>query len=405
MAGFSAPEKSALRYRAEMPQLLSHIPTGGTARIHGSIENTRFRAFCGYAAPISRGTTRVEEALVRLLASAVAFLLASGVVASSQAADPAGFLDGAGCDFIVGWSQDPDEPDKPIDVHVYFGGPAGSGAAAVATNAGVYRGDLCTAIGSCAHGFAALSPLALHDGVARDVYAYGIDSQGGNNPQLGNAPRPMVCPPEAQAGVRRRVDDLASLEAWRFSSFWDLLPLGAGAAALTDGPSLPAVPWLVRADDGSPDVWLIDAGGHLRRRVAPEVAGAWHLDLATAQPVEAQKLLAVIEGTALRARPVTYIDGALYLVDDAQPESAGGPALEPVAPPPPPVDGSGGGSGDAGDGGGGGGAAAGGGGATAPLSELGCATRDAGEDARGRFATSLLLVAMVGWAARARWRR
>ncbi len=340
---------------------------------------------------------------MRLAATALTFLLATGVAASGRAADPAGYLDGAGCDVIVGWSQDPDEPAKAIDVHLYFGGPAGSGAAAAATHASVYRGDLCTAIGSCEHGFAALSPLALHDGVSRDVYAYGIDSQGGNNPQLGNAPRPMVCPPEAQTGVRRRVADLGSLEAWRFSAFWDLLPLGGGAASLTDGPALPPEPRLVRGDDGAPEVWLVDAGGTLRRRVPLEAAAAWHFDLSTAETVDAAKLASVIEGTALRARPVTYIDGSLFLVDDPQPDSAGGPTLEPAAPPPTP-EGSGGGPAGGGSGGGAGGEPADG--APARLSELGCAVRGArASDGGGLGACGLLAFAMAGLLARATRRR
>ncbi len=293
---------------------------------------------------------------LRPLPFAFSLSAALALTAPLFAADPIGYLDGAGCDVIAGWAQDPDAPDAPIDVHLYFGGPAGSGAPATATHASVHRDDLCTAIGSCAHGFVALSPLSLHDGVPRDVFAYGIDGQGGVNPLLGSAPRTLACAPEAQSGVRRKVADLASLEAWGFDSFWDLLPLAD--SGLTDGAPFPATPWLVRGDDDAPELWLIEADGRLRRRVAPEALGPWHLDPTAAETVSAATLLSLIEGTPLRIRPVTFIDGGLYVVDDPQPDASQGPSLTPA--PPTPGEGEGGspsaGSGSA-NGGSGGGAA------------------------------------------------
>ncbi len=43
-------------------------------------------------------------------------------------------------------------------------------------SAGVHRPDLCIAINSCEHGFAAPSPLSFHDGQPHEVHAYGITS-------------------------------------------------------------------------------------------------------------------------------------------------------------------------------------------------------------------------------------
>ena len=55
---------------------------------------------------------------------------------------PVGFLDGAAADgaSMVGWAQDADAPAQALEVHVYFGGPAGApGAVSVAATANVHR--------------------------------------------------------------------------------------------------------------------------------------------------------------------------------------------------------------------------------------------------------------------------
>ncbi|WP_170229232.1 hypothetical protein [Polyangium fumosum] len=258
--------------------------------------------------------------------AAAAWLLASSLLVprAAFAVQPTGYIDNAGCDAIAGWAQDPDVPNQPIDVHVYYGGPAGTpGAPAIAVRANVHRDDLCAAIGSCEHGFFAPSPLALHDGNARDVYAYGIDTGGEGNPALGNSPRTLQCPPAAQSGVRRKIDGAPTYDAWRFSSFWDLLPLpAANADLLPDGPNIPDNPELVQADDGTGQVWLVDGG--VRRLVTPGAAATWRFDLGTAAVRPAAEVNALVEGTPLRPRPVLFIRGALYLVDDPQPVVPGG---------------------------------------------------------------------------------
>ncbi len=83
---------------------------------------------------------------------------------------PTGHLDAADCDSIRGWTQDPDDPGKALDVHLYFDGPAGSGAPAKGFTANVHRDDLCSAIGSCEHGFSVPPPLSLFDGSPHDVH-------------------------------------------------------------------------------------------------------------------------------------------------------------------------------------------------------------------------------------------
>ena len=261
----------------------------------------------------------------RTLGAAASLLAVSLLVPrAALAVQPTGYIDYAGCDVIGGWAQDPDVPDQPIDVHVYYGGPAGTpGAPAIGVTANVHRDDLCAAIGSCAHGFYAPSPLALHDGNARDVYAYGIDTGGEGNPALGNSPRVLQCPPAPQSGVRRKVAGVPAYDAWRFSSFWDLLPLpAADADLLPDGPDIPDKPELIQTDDGSGQVYLLDSG--VRRLVSPGAAATWRLDLAKATIRPAAEVQALVEGTPLRPRPVLFVRGALYLVDDPQPVVPGG---------------------------------------------------------------------------------
>ncbi|MEJ7727849.1 MAG: hypothetical protein WKG00_01395, partial [Polyangiaceae bacterium] len=150
------------------------------------------------------------------MATLVAWWLCPG---EAHAVLPIGYLDSATCDAIVGWSQDPDEPAVGIAVHIYLGGPAGSGAPGVPITANVYRDDLCTAIGSCEHGYVLAPPLSLLDGAAHAIHAYGINNDAGGNPELGNSPRVLQCAPAA-AGVRRRVDGPAAFDSWKFNSYW-----------------------------------------------------------------------------------------------------------------------------------------------------------------------------------------
>lgn len=335
---------------------------------------------------------------MRVALSLALGMAALGVAAPALAADPIGYLDGAGCDAMVGWSQDPDTPDTPIDVHFYYGGPAGSGAPASVINANVYREDLCTAIGSCAHGFSSPTPMSLLDGQARNIHAYGIDSGGGNNPQLGEA-RVLQCAPPAQAGERRRVDGLTSLDAWKLSSFWDMLPPGSGADALPEGAPLQTKPELVRGDDASEQVWLLDAEGHVRRLVSPAAMVAWRFDAASIQTFPAADVLSLVQGTDVRARPVTFIAGSLIVVDDPQPTSGDGPSLTSSS-----SSGAGGssivggaaplGGGGAGDGGSGeGGGAALDGEGPGELGSCACSSAGDRRDGRGWFALGALAVA------------
>jgi hypothetical protein len=239
---------------------------------------------------------------------------------------PVGYLDSASCDAITGWTQDPDEPGKAIDVHLYFDGPAGSGAPAKGFDANVHRDDLCGAIGSCEHGFSVRPPLSLLDGNPHAVHAYGIDSEGGHNPELGSSPGTLACKAPAPTGVRRHVTNPDSLAAWKLDLFWQKLPLDdAAIALLPQGVDLPHAPALVQADDGSPEVWLVD--GEYRRHVPdPTALAAWGFSFADVQTKPAAEVDALIVGPVLRPAPVLVMDssGKVELVDDPFDTGEGG---------------------------------------------------------------------------------
>jgi hypothetical protein len=234
---------------------------------------------------------------------------------------PQGSLDAAGCDALAGWAYDPDAPAAPIDVHVYFGGPAGSGAPSLAVRADVRSEPLCGSLGTCEHAFGVLPPLSLFDGGAHPIHVYGIGAEGGGNAELGGSPKPLQCAPDLPAGVRRHIVDEASAGAWRLDVFHDRLPADAAAIdGANTGDDLPAAPVLVRSDDGAPEVWVVD--GDLRRHVqGPAVMAAWRFDWNAIQSWPAAQVQALAQGAPWRARPVEVAtaDGARFIVDDAAP--------------------------------------------------------------------------------------
>lgn len=232
---------------------------------------------------------------------------------------PKGAIDNLDCGIVGGWTQDPSAPDQTITTHLYFDGDADDPAATLLeVAADVARDDLCQALGSCNHGFRVPTPLSLLDGAAHTVHAYGIDSEGDKNTQLGNSPGVLTCPPPPLLGWRRSV---ALPSAWQFSTFADLVTIADPAlTALGQTIALPAVPLLVRGDDESPEVWLVDGqAGELRREVASAtIASAWHLDLAAAAVWPAADIAAIPEGPPLRPRPI-LVKGSgpeIFVIDD-----------------------------------------------------------------------------------------
>lgn len=114
---------------------------------------------------------------------------------SVATAQPRGWLENvADCSKIVGWAQDMDVPSQSITTRLYFDGPAGTpGLTPVIVQAGDYRADLCTPLGSCSHAFSVDIPAQYKNGVAHTVFAYGMNSGLGNDTLLEGSPRTFQC--------------------------------------------------------------------------------------------------------------------------------------------------------------------------------------------------------------------
>lgn len=246
---------------------------------------------------------------------------------------PTGNFDQAGCASLTGWAQDPDAPDAPVMVDLYFGGPKGDpNAVPVQVLADLQRDDLCVPLGSCNHGFEVEAPLSLRDGQAHAVYAYALDSEGGEQAELPLSPGQLQCdPPAIPAGVRRWIVDPESLAAWQLSPFWQSIrATEAVVDAIPQDRDLIPAPILVVSDAEPTKVWLVDE--QFRRHVAsPEVAAAWGFDLATVETWPAADLATLVTGTPVRPQPV-LLQGtgpAIYMLDDHQ--------CDPDAQPPDPL--------------------------------------------------------------------
>ncbi|MGE0085905.1 MAG: PKD domain-containing protein [Desulfococcaceae bacterium] len=95
-------------------------------------------------------------------------------------AKPIGYIDIANCTNISGWAKDPDT-SSPINVDFYVDGPAGGGGTFLTkVAANKYRSDVGT------HGFSFATPEILKDENLHRIYAYGLDSEGGDKPLIGS---------------------------------------------------------------------------------------------------------------------------------------------------------------------------------------------------------------------------
>jgi len=233
---------------------------------------------------------------------------------------PKGQFDAASCDEIRGWAQDPDIADKPIPVRLYVDGKIGEPTATVLNlTAALKRDDLCTPLGSCEHGFSTKVPLSLQDGRAHELRALAMDNAGGTNTELPGGPKTITCATVLPDGVRRHVTSPMVYAAWNFDPVWSQVTIDdAKLSAIPNGGDLPAAPKLLKANDGAPEVWLIDTG--FRRHVpSPEVLVAWELDGATIEEVEPSDIAAFPKGPAVRERPylVKGTGAEIFLIDDA----------------------------------------------------------------------------------------
>lgn len=248
-------------------------------------------------------------------------------------APPQGNLEAAGCDAARGWAQDPDDAAAPLDVHLYFGGPAGGAAPGVSVRADDRRDDLCGPLGSCEHGFAFAPPFSLFDGAPHPVHAYAIGAAGGANAELDGSPATLECAPTLPPGQRRLLVDAGP---WRLDPFFDALPAPtAEVDARAESDDFPAAPRLIRSDDGAPEVWVVD-GTHRRHVPNADVMAAWHFDFDAVATVPAGEVAALTEGPPWTPRPVWVQTsaGASAIIDTLPARDDGGP-VEPEPEPEP----------------------------------------------------------------------
>lgn len=241
---------------------------------------------------------------------------------------PIGYLDSADCTHILGWAQDPDVPKQSIGVLLAFDSifpdPKARYADAIADTD---RADVAKAVGSPNHGLDFPTPYALFDGKDHPILALGKDTANLRGGLLvGKAS--VKCTPQPPKSQKRHVANQATYDAWKFSAFLDVMPMDDSAlAAIADASDIASAPVLVKADDGSPEVWLVD--GATRRHVtSPVVARAWHFDLAKVETRPAKDVNALTLGLPLRLRPMLAkgTGPAIYLLDAVPGET-----------PPPPV--------------------------------------------------------------------
>ncbi len=203
---------------------------------------------------------------------------------------PRGALDAATCEGISGWAQDPNVPTSSIAAHVYLGGPAGqAGARGYALKADLNRADLCTAIGSCAHGFSMGVPLSYFDGVSRPVFAYAIDSAGGPNPVIGS--KTLKCdqaqlPRIAEGSVRRLITNVAALTAWKLGVDEIGIVSEEALAAIPTGPNLEDAPALVKF--GTDAAVYVKEYGAIRHIPSPGIFAAWRFGSFATEPATNQ---------------------------------------------------------------------------------------------------------------------
>jgi uncharacterized protein (TIGR03382 family) len=139
---------------------------------------------------------------------------------------------------------------------------------------------------------------------------------------LQGSPKSFTCAPPAvplppAKGVKRWVTSPAAFAAWKLDMLLDVAREPASVvASYPKGPDMPAAPLAVQADDGSPEVWVVD-GSTRRHVVSPASLAAWQL---TVVKWPAAKVVALAQGIDWRSTRFAMIaDGQpeVYVLDDA----------------------------------------------------------------------------------------
>ena len=116
---------------------------------------------------------------------------------------------GRGQVHVSGWAYDVDEPSSSLAIHVYVGGPAGSGASGFALSTDCQRDDVNSAFGiSGTHGFDATLDVGVTG--QQEVYVYAINVGQGVN----------VLIDHKTVNVGRAFSDVRDSHAWYYQSVY-----------------------------------------------------------------------------------------------------------------------------------------------------------------------------------------
>lgn len=223
-----------------------------------------------------------------------------------------GWVDGADCSLVSGWTRDRARPDQRIVAGVSIDG------ARFDVSATVDRGDLCAPLGACNYGFELFVPRSFLDGAPHVVAAVGASA--GVDTALSGGPITIQCAPpalepDANVGVRRYVT-AAAFAAWRFEGR-DVLAVGdAVLARYASGRDWPEAASLVEAD-GAPAVYAID--GATRRWITSgrSLVAGWHMGWDVVRITTQAEIDGYAEAAALSERPLLVRGSGpeVYVID------------------------------------------------------------------------------------------
>jgi hypothetical protein len=121
-------------------------------------------------------------------------------------------VDGAGR--VWGWTYDPDDPGRSLDVRFYVDGDAASGTLTETQRADRPRDDVRAAFGIAGdHGFEWRIPVWLRDGRSHSLFAYAQDASGGA-PMLYPFPKSF----QLAADVRGNLDGVKDGFVWGWAA-------------------------------------------------------------------------------------------------------------------------------------------------------------------------------------------
>lgn len=112
------------------------------------------------------------------------YVLSCPTTISGNGNNPIGYVDSITSSTnainIKGWAFDKDDLSKALDIHVYIGGPAGSGAEGHSIVANQYRPDVNNVYGvGDYHGFSSTIYTSMSGN--QEIYVYAINTLGGDN--------------------------------------------------------------------------------------------------------------------------------------------------------------------------------------------------------------------------------